>query len=178
MVELTIEITGWCDKKCHFCSSDATEDGKPLDYDVIMNFIISKIPKGHVADIINISGGEPLSHPRFWDILELCKAWAYHVNVYTNAFDENTTIFYNASVVKNMNIEVNVPLAPDTTITLPKSGKIHLLKFIPQGRGKNIKPLDIHLSKNLIDESSCNDCKNVVLKADGTVVPSPCRKDI
>jgi len=141
MSEVTVEITNYCLHNCPDCSSDATRYGKPLEYKKIRLFLINNIPKGREKvphfDRINISGGEPLSHPNFYEILMLCEYWAKEVVVYTNAIKH---IAYNASVLKELKVKANVCLIPDTNIHIPKGNfTVNLLKFIPQGRGKNIK---------------------------------------
>jgi uncharacterized radical SAM superfamily Fe-S cluster-containing enzyme len=183
MVELTIEITNYCPENCIYCSSNATAVGKHLDFEVIKQFIQSNRPLHTFGDEpnykpidrINISGGEPLSHPQFYQILKMCENSANEVVVYTNAIK---ILAYNASVIDGVTLIANVPLVPNIDIHLPPSHiKTHFLKFIPQGRGKDIKPLNIHLSSNLLNCGYCETCDNKVLKADGTVAMSPCRKD-
>ena len=169
MVELTIEITGYCPNECPFCSSDATPKGKPLDYEVIEKFLLSY----NEIERINISGGEPLSHPDFYRILMLCNKLCSSVWVYTNAIKN---LAYNTHVLKEVNVKANVCLVPNTEIHIPK-GSFHvtILKFIPQGRGKNIDLVDMRFSGNLT--GNCEKCNNPTLLANGKVVSAPCKKE-
>ena len=66
--EITFELTNHCPHKCKFCSSDAGPD-KNTDLDISE---VSARLDGKTFDIINLSGGEPLSHPQFWEILIIC----------------------------------------------------------------------------------------------------------
>jgi organic radical activating enzyme len=175
MKELTIEITNYCDHNCTFCSSNANAVGKPLEIAKIYKFLNDNIPFGLKVDRINISGGEPLSHPKFYEILKMCENMAIEVWVYSNAIKN---LAYNASVIDGVKVIANVPLAPDTTIHLPKEGEVHLLKFIPQGRGHDIKPLKVKPSCNLVDEKQCAECGHIVLRSDGVTVKHPCKKEV
>lgn len=171
MVELTVEITNRCLNKCPWCSSDAIPDGKHLDYGAIENFLLSY--DASEIERINISGGEPLSHPDFYKILLLCNRLCSNVWVYTNAIKN---LAYNTHVLKEVNVKANVCLVPNTEVYVPKgSFHVSLLKFIPQGRGRNIQPIDYHFSGNITGK--CKECNNPTLLADGRVVPAPCQKD-
>jgi len=127
---------------------------------------------------INISGGEPLSHPFFITILQLCETYTPNVWVYTNALKQ---IMYNTDVVKEIRVEANVCLTPGKEVYIPKNAdKVHLLQLIPQGRAKDMKPANIAVSSNLIPEKKaehdCAHCGHVLLQANRKVVESPCKK--
>ena len=70
MAEYTIEITQYCLHNCNYCSTNATENGIHINIEIIKQFLKSN--NILATDRINISGGEPLSHPKFYDILQLC----------------------------------------------------------------------------------------------------------
>lgn len=106
-MELTIEITNYCENECDYCSSNASKSGKYLSYDEIEKFIHENLK--NVIHRINISGGEPLSHPDFYKILLLCKKYTRSVWVYTNAIEK---IIYNSDVIKEIKVESNVCLIP------------------------------------------------------------------
>lgn len=167
-LELTVEITNFCKEGCTFCSSDATPEGKHLPFEEIKNFI----EKYSNIDVINISGGEPISHPEFYKILEYCKTRARFVWVYSNAIEH---LAYNTHVIKEVNIRANVCLTPSTEVYIPKgSFQVNLLKFVSQGRGKNIEEVKVHCSGNLLHK--CETCNNPTLKSDGSIALSPCKK--
>jgi len=69
MAEYTIEITSYCSHNCSYCSTKATENGVHIDIETIKQFLNSN--KIKATDRINISGGEPLAHPKFYEILQL-----------------------------------------------------------------------------------------------------------
>lgn len=167
-MEYTIEITSYCPHNCNYCSTNASNiDGYYLSLNDIRDFI--KKNKISSEDIINISGGEPLSHPQFYIILEMCKSVTPNVWVYTNAINQ---IRYNTDIVKEVKVETNVCLTPGENVYIPKNAdKVHLLKLIPQGRAKNIEPINVKLSG-----SDCENCNHKVLQADGQVVDAPCNK--
>ena len=177
MSEITIEITNYCPYDCSFCSSNASPTGKHLEFEKIKKFLEENLVKANaiVFERINISGGEPLAHPDFYKILQLCNKLSNNVVVYTNAIK---TIAYNTAVIKELNVKANVCLIPASDVYIPKgSFKIHLLKFISQGRGKSIQEVNMSCSSNLCGSEKCESCTNLTLKANGEIVPCPCKKD-
>jgi organic radical activating enzyme len=168
-LEYTIEITQYCPHNCNYCSSNASDKGRHLPFEKIRDFLKNAEP----FDRINISGGEPLAHPDFWEILQLCKNITPNVWVYTNALPN---IRYNTSIVKEITVEANVCLVPGEDAYIPKTAnEVHLLQLVSQGRAKNIKPANIHVSGNCINQ--CSECTHIVLQADGKIVSAPCKKE-
>lgn len=174
MRELTIEITNYCTHKCSYCSSDAVcdlDEATMIDEDLVFTFLtrgytqkeIHSIIKKEIKlyDVINISGGEPLSHPQFYLIYKWCKAFAKTVIVYSNLL---TNIRYNANIIDGISVEANLTVPYNTE-------KIHILKRIKQGREKN-KP-DVHFSRNFDEDCSCD---HRILRPDGSVTKHPCDK--
>jgi hypothetical protein len=168
--EITIEITQYCPFNCKYCSSNAGIEGEHLSFDIIDSFLKTQCSYyKSLEDLqINISGGEPLSHPRFYDILNLCKRYTANVWVYTNALSK---IRFNADILPDgIRVEGTVVIKPGSII--PPCDHVHLLNLIPQGRAKNIKPMPANISG-----ANCKDCKHILLQADGQVVKGPCRKE-
>ena len=164
-MEITIEITQFCEHDCFYCSSKASPQGKHLDIKYIETWLreLKEDP-----DIINISGGEPLSHPNFYQILNLCKKYTKDVRVYTNAL---SYIIYNTDIVQKIKLEANVCLTPGNRYIPSNADNVRLLKLVPKGRGKDIKPVNITFSGK-----DCKDCNHSVLQADGKTVKAPCKK--
>jgi len=168
MTEYTIEITQYCTHNCNYCSTNASKNGTHINIETIKQFL--KLNNIQQTDRINISGGEPLSHPKFYEILQLCKQLTPDVWVYTN---ELTQIRYNTSVIKEIQIEANVCLMPGEDVYIPKNAhKVHLLQFVSTGRGKNMKTVNMKLSGE-----NCAECNHQVLQANGKVVDAPYKKD-
>jgi len=176
-MEVTIEITDYCPNNCAYCSTNAGLDcNNELDVAEIVVFLDDVCSK-HPVNRINISGGEPLSHPDFYGILNICKSHTDNVWVYTNAI---TQIMYNTDIVEEIKVEANVCLMPGKKSYIPKrADKVHLLQLVPQGRAKNMKPANLKASGNIAGSScgSCADCKHILLQADRKVVAAPCKKD-
>jgi len=172
-MEVTIEITKFCPYNCNYCSTNAGPDGKHLSYEVIKEFLRKQ---KHIKKI-NISGGEPLAHPDFYKILMLCYSVTSNVRIYTNVVKQ---ILFNSDIVKEVGVEANVCIIPGRKIYIPKNvNKVHLLKLVHNGRAKNLPKQEITVSHNFEDDCShsCEDCKNILLQADGKIVESPCKKD-
>jgi len=171
-MEVTLEITNFCDHGCDYCSSNAHINGSHLSLDAISNFLkgIEGITR------INISGGEPLAHPNFYVILKLCKLYTDNVKVYTNALEH---IIFNSDIIKRVIVEANVCIIPGREVYIPDNvDRIHLLKLVRQGRAKDFKEVPIVVSRNFRKSSpkGCEDCKHILLQADGQIVESPCKK--
>lgn len=80
MEDLTIEITQNCPLRCLHCSSRSSpERHKTIDLEKMEKQIKERSP----VEEINISGGEPFNHERFFEAVKICKRYAENVNVYT-----------------------------------------------------------------------------------------------
>jgi len=176
-MEVTLEITDFCPHSCTYCSTNAGPIRKNiLSVDEIKRFLaINSTMRNRTIDRINISGGEPLSHPQFYYILNLCYRYTDNVWVYTNAIKQ---IMYNTDVVKEIKTEANVCLTPGKEVYIPKNAdKVHLLQLVKQGRAKNIEPANISASANIPkNDCSCDSCDHTVLQADRKIVGPPCEK--
>lgn len=163
MTELTVEITDFCPHSCSYCSSEAGPSKRTFLSIGKIKTILGK----KTWDVINISGGEPLAHPDFWKILQFCKtkvtARTGVVTVYTNALE---SIRYNASVIPGVRVEANLAVIPGTS-------KVHVLKMVNQGCEAR-KP-EVHFSRNWL-KLGCKGCQHAVIRPDGKMVASPCRK--
>ena len=173
-MEYTIEITQYCQNDCPYCSSDATNKGKHLPLVDILEFLQRN--KINQEDRINISGGEPLAHPNFYHILQSCLTRTSSVWVYTNALAK---IKYNAQVLTDgIEVEANYCLYPgcfEQPVKINEGTKINMLQFVPTGRGKGLRPQEVHVSGNIT--GNCVSCEHVLLQANGKIVGAPCKKD-
>lgn len=158
--ELTLEITNRCPHNCEFCSSSSTPDStEMLSVIEVANAIMQYNPK-----VIHISGGEPLSHPDFYQILQLCAdtVEAKNVIVHTNALRQ---IAYNKHVIPDILVHGYITDAGDDVI--------HIAKRVKQGREAQ-RP-EVHLSCNYTGEG-CAACNHPVVRPSGMVAKAPCRK--
>lgn len=161
MREITFELTNYCPHQCNYCSSNVVDNifnATQLRYDDIKTFL-----QGKTYDRIHLSGGEPLSHYAFYSILLLCEKHAKDVVVHTNAFKH---IIFNANVIDNIYIESNITVTGDVD-------KVNILKRVEQGKEKT-RP-EVHFSGNWTNE--CENCDQQIMRSDGKLVPSPCKKD-
>ena len=178
-MEITIEITDYCLNNCEYCSTNAgPKRDNILKFAEIVQFL-NDVSSKHCINRINISGGEPLSHPDFYDILNVCKSHTSNVWVYTNAL---TQIMYNTDIVKEIKVEANVCLVPGKEVYIPKTAnKVHLLQLVKQVRAKNMEPAKFHVSSNIERaddcDHNCDNCKHVLLQADRKIVSAPCKKE-
>ncbi len=162
MKEFTIELTNFCPHQCKFCSSNATNninDAFFLDIETIKEALKDK----HFQHII-LSGGEPLAHPDFYKIFNLCKKHTDDVVVYSNLITHRV---YNPHAIDGVYLEANLTVTPETD-------KIHILRRVKQGKEAN-RP-EVSLSRNH-KEDECQGCSHRVLRYDGKLVQTPCNKD-
>ncbi len=158
--EITIELTNYCPNHCKYCSSNSIDDFNEAIF-INMEDIENNLSGKQFKHII-LSGGEPLAHPKFYQILELCKLHSKDVIVYSNAI---THLIYNTSVIDGVYLEANLTI-------LPEVDKIHILRRVKQGRENN-RP-EVHLSKNFFQDCSCN---HHVIRPNGTISKNSCSKD-
>lgn len=106
----------------------------------------------------------------------LCYDYTDNVWIYTCAIKN---IIFNSDILTGINVEANVCIIPGRHSYIPNNvNKVHLLKFIKQGRGKDIETdAEISVSRNFYENNECEGCDHVLLQADKKLVPSPCRKD-
>lgn len=171
-MEAIIEVTQYCEEECPYCSSNASKDGRPLSFKKIKEFLESQ----ENLTIINISGGEPLSHPNIWKILKLCNSLVGAENVYlcSNAI---RNLVYNANVVPRVFVAANVCVIPGETVTFPDNvDLIKVLKLVHQGRAKDLPRIATTASSNF-QMKGCVNCETIVLQADGKIVNAPCKKE-
>lgn len=157
--EITLELTNYCPFHCRYCSVNSTRN--KIDATFLSPMKIKEILGNNYYKRIIISGGEPLSHPHFYEIYMFCKDKTDDIIVHTNIF---THIMYNANVIDGIYLEANLTPTRDTQ-------KIRILKRIDQGREKE-RP-EVVFSRNFTEDCKCN--KHVV-KPNGDIVKSPCRK--
>lgn len=174
-MEITLEITNHCTNNCEYCSTDAGIDKLKMLSTRDVELFLSAMKYGHEMDRINISGGEPLANPDFYEILQICKNYTDNVWIYTNAI---TQLIYNTDIVGEIKVEANVCLTPGRKVYIPKNAdKVHLLQLVPQGRAKDMKPVKFHVSGNIIGEHKYAECNHKLLQVDGKIVDAPYKKD-
>jgi MoaA/NifB/PqqE/SkfB family radical SAM enzyme len=84
MKSLSIHLTDLCNSKCSFCVvASPLYEKDSVDYDGIVRFLEENARSGYTA--VNLHGGEPTTHPRFFETLSLIKTLGYpEVHVQTN----------------------------------------------------------------------------------------------
>lgn len=80
-----ISITDYCESNCAYCYRGSTTDGKHSEWSHLTT-IIYYLHKMGVFEIA-IGGGEPTSHPKFVDLLLLCKKYNIVANFTTRNLD-------------------------------------------------------------------------------------------
>ncbi len=179
MSEITIEVTKRCPfatnlperPYCEYCSSDATVDGDHLDLETIFRFIDSF----ENISVINLSGGDPLMHPQIGEIILYALRFTENVCLQTNLV---RWIRFNSNIVEEVRVEANVlPIAGRSCYIPQNVDRVRILKLIHQGRAKDLPEQNITVSSNFCGESRCESCNHPTLKADGSIVEAPCKKE-
>lgn len=85
MYSLGIELTNACNLRCKHCLRDFSEDETYFSIGLLKK-IIREAKKFNVKEI-SFTGGEPLLHPRFKEIVENVVAEGYSYSLITNGID-------------------------------------------------------------------------------------------
>ncbi len=98
-----IELTEQCNLKCKFCYN--SQD--PLISDNVFE-IIDRLHEAGVMEVI-LTGGEPLTHPRFFDILKKCCKCFYKAMIQTNGtfIDAETARIFKQLGVYGVNVSLH-----------------------------------------------------------------------
>ena len=79
---LNIELTNYCNLYCGHCYKDAgNKNNIFLEFEIIK--LICEKYKGKIQ-VINLTGGEPLSHPKINEIIDILYAAGFNINITTN----------------------------------------------------------------------------------------------
>jgi radical SAM protein with 4Fe4S-binding SPASM domain len=84
---LAVELTALCNQKCGYCYNGWREDsGKSIGTadSALLLRRLTRLFEAWQVDHVTLTGGEPLLHPRFLDVLELCRARGVGVQVISN----------------------------------------------------------------------------------------------
>lgn len=109
-IQCYIEITDQCNLKCSHCFASAQKTNKNfLNLNDIKN-IYSQIE--HLGIVyVNISGGEPLLNPEFFEIMELTSHYNYYVSLLTNGILwTETSINKLKSVINPKNVLIQISI--------------------------------------------------------------------
>lgn len=101
-MEILLEITNRCNLKCIHCYKEAGYD-KQDDIN-IENLLKIRIFKGHIHSL-QISGGEPMSHRKFYEILDYCTE-NFETSITTTATMINKHNAHKFTNVKNVQVSV------------------------------------------------------------------------
>ncbi|MEG2039294.1 MAG: radical SAM/SPASM domain-containing protein [Oscillospiraceae bacterium] len=101
-----IEISNKCNLNCHFCSPIT----KPIRTMTAEEFLyIAGQLKGFTEHLYLHIKGEPLLHPQFREILNICEQFGFMVNITTNGtlLEKQNSILLQNSAVRQVNISVH-----------------------------------------------------------------------
>lgn len=160
--EITIELTDFCEAGCRFCSSNSQPNVRKATFIEIE--IIRDILAGKWFDHIVLSGGEPLAHPKFYEIHKLCEEHTDDVVVYSNLIRHR---IYNAHVIDGVYLEAKLTVLEDLDA-------LNILKRIKQGR--ELDRPEVTFSGNF-SGVKCARCDHRVVRPDGSISEAPCKKD-
>lgn len=82
---LDVKITNKCDLNCPYCHENSIPTGKDCDVDLLLDKI-SNLPKGIE---LAIGGGNPLDHPKLYELLTKCKSKGYLCSITVNQIHLN-----------------------------------------------------------------------------------------
>jgi len=104
---VSIEITKKCPLRCAHCFAEAgTPMSNELPITMLMQ-IIKNFGKAGTASVY-ITGGEPLSHPHFIEILYCCASVFRQVEIATSGYNLNEKIAQKIAALENVIVQVSL----------------------------------------------------------------------
>lgn len=77
---IDVKITNYCDMGCGFCHESSTREGLHADLNKLLD-VLSDLPPGVE---LAIGGGNPLSHPEFFNFVKILNARGFIANLTVN----------------------------------------------------------------------------------------------
>lgn len=122
------ELTSQCNLNCKYCYNDSSMDKLDwMNYDQVCQ-AIARLKKDHNLLSMTLSGGEPLLHPAFENVVRLLHSLGINIVLITNGlllkeYDPNLfSLFKCVQVSIHDNFETNVPV--DSLENLAKRTKL------------------------------------------------------
>lgn len=81
--KVLLQITERCNLRCIHCFVSAMNKGINLEFEDIRDYIVPILQKNKVRKI-TLTGGEPMCHPDFMEIVKLLHDKGFHITVCTN----------------------------------------------------------------------------------------------
>lgn len=82
LMSVLLELTYACNLDCVFCYNDTALEGKPLSFEQYVELLEDVASLGVLN--VTLSGGEPLAHPRFFDIASHARRLGFVIRLKTN----------------------------------------------------------------------------------------------
>jgi len=82
LMSVLLELTYACNLDCAFCYNDLARPGQPLSVDQYRELLDDLAELGILN--LSLSGGEPLAHPRFFDIASHARSLGFVIRLKTN----------------------------------------------------------------------------------------------
>jgi radical SAM protein with 4Fe4S-binding SPASM domain len=132
---LQIEITSLCNERCIHCYIPHADKTTNMDYSVLFDVLDQFRDMGGLNLII--SGGEPMAHPRFVDIITRLQEYDFSLQIFSNLTLVNDTVIKVLKDARLLNVQVSLysmdPDIHDSITKLPGSlekTKKSILRFI------------------------------------------------
>lgn len=110
---IQIELTQQCPLKCEHCYVYAAPDKLVrMPFELVDNLLDQAKVLG-VSNIV-LTGGDPMMHPNFWEILEKASTKFYNVNLLTSGYLIDEKVAAKISKYRNINVQISVDGIEDT----------------------------------------------------------------
>lgn len=134
-VAFSFAITSKCNLRCIYCYGDFNQKGIFFDFLRIEPLFLELSKKGVIT--LELSGGEPLMHPNFLEILELSLKYFYRVNIISNGVLFKSNILNLIQKEKNrIGVQVSIDGCTEET-----NSKVRDVKNTWESTFNNIKSL-------------------------------------
>lgn len=121
----SIELTYQCNLACRFCYNPVQRHGQtrshplqeptspPMTFEEIVS-LLDQLREMNVL-FLTLTGGEPLVHPRFWDIAEAAKARGFALRIFTNGALIDDAVADRLAELRPFCLEISLHGATDAT---------------------------------------------------------------
>jgi radical SAM protein with 4Fe4S-binding SPASM domain len=153
----SIELTYQCNLACRFCYNPVERRGQvrshplpkpgapPLAFEEIVS-LLDQLRDMNVL-FLTLTGGEPLVHPRFWDIAEAAKARGFALRIFTNGVLIDEAVADRLAALRPFCLEISVHGATAATS--------EALNQVPGSHARMMHALELLRERDLLVYLKC-----------------------
>ncbi|MGH8791252.1 MAG: radical SAM protein [Stackebrandtia sp.] len=102
-----IQVTERCDLHCAHCFVSSMKEGLDMDYEDIVSTVIPQLQAARV-ERITLTGGEPVSHPRFMDICRAVSDAGCALGICTNGTQSDDAQIAELATLPDVHVNISL----------------------------------------------------------------------